>query len=223
MNLYSIVNNPSSVKGLIKVSILSSLLISVIYFLAYGLMAILITNKFRTKEYIITNSEKYHTLEVDEKGFLVNPDNYRLPEAKTHINKFHELFWNYNQENYEENISKSLLLADSSVKKIYISLKRSGYYGKIVTQDLKQNLQIRNVKINPKDRNSKLYNVNVRGILYVNRTDQKNTFQKYMLRITFKLVSVRRTDKNPHGFLIKNYNVKMKSMKKEWILLYTLA
>ncbi len=136
-------------------------------------------------------------------------DSYRKPEIINHAKTFHKLFWEFDQFSYERKIGESLYLIGATGKQLYLSLKAQGHYSTIESQNLVQKLEIDSIKIDDKS-------VPYQGVLYgklkVNRVYQKSESVDKMTA-TFDLHNVSRTEKNPHGLLIENYNVKTQVIK----------
>ncbi|WP_340200096.1 hypothetical protein [Ascidiimonas sp. W6] len=128
---------------------------------------------------------------------------YREPEVKNHIESFHRLFWNIDQFSMQNDIERSLYLIGNSGKELYLSLKAKGHYTKIKTQNLVQAVFIDSVKINM---DIVPYKAAVYGKLNIRRTDQRNEKTDNFTAF-FDLLNVTRTDENPHGLLIENYDV----------------
>jgi len=136
-------------------------------------------------------------------------DSYRKPEIISHSRTFHKLFWEFDQFNYEKKIGKSLYLIGTTGKELYLSLKAQGHYSRIESQNLTQKLEIDSIKIEDQ---SLPYKGIVYGKLKVKRTYQKSESADKIIA-TFDLHNVSRTEKNPHGLLIENYNVRTQAIK----------
>lgn len=215
MNIKSIVNNPTSVKSLIKTSIIASIIIVLIYLISYTTFTVMVHSKFRDNEYIMSNVDELNSLDVDEKGFLIYPDKLRLPEVRNHVRMFHDSFWTFDKDNYEENIQSVLPLGGKSIRKIYNDLLKTGYFDKMTTQSLSQKLKIKKIRIKPRAKGSNFNRVRLFGLLVVKRSDQRRVSIKSRFIANFNVVESVRTDDNPHGLLIKNYEVKMIKLRQK--------
>jgi conjugative transposon TraK protein len=127
---------------------------------------------------------------------------YRRPEIKSHVRTFHNLFWTYDQYNYNQRLDKSFQLIGNSGKQLYLRLKAEGHYTKLVNQNLEQKLTIDSVLVDDK---SYPYRSVVYGSLLLTRGDQDTRANNRFVS-SCVLYNVGRTEKNPHGLLIKNYN-----------------
>lgn len=156
------------------------------------------------------------TTELREKVFILSSDgsaimakgmtnkkllSYRLPEIKSHLKSFHNLFWSIDQFNYRNNLNQSFSLIGDSGKALYARLNAEGHFSKIVNQNLTQTILIDSITINDK---SYPYQGSVHGKLEVKREDQQ-TKSTSNFKSNCVLINVARTEENPHGLLIKNY------------------
>ncbi|QCX00658.1 hypothetical protein FGM00_11275 [Aggregatimonas sangjinii] len=199
MNLNSLKDIPTSF-ALAKKAIIMCFITTTLLVLGSLSWAFYVTKNFAETAYILTD----HGQMALAKGLTSSEvDDYRLPEIKSHIYTFHRLFWNIDQFLVDRNMNIAMNLTGESGKQLYLTLKAKGHYTKIKTQNLIQNLQIDSVSV---DANSKPYKAAVYGKLKVSRTDQQgrrtDRFTAY-----FDLHNVARTDLNPHGLLIENYDV----------------
>lgn len=207
MDLKSLKDIPTSF-ALAKRAIIMSLAVSLIVSLGSLIWANQMSKKFGEKAYIITDRGQTALAQGISSSEL---SGYRLPEVKNHIKKFHRLFWNIDQFNMQTNTEESLYLIGSTGKELYLSLKAKMHYTRIKTQNLVQNLTIDSMKI---DMDISPYKAAVYGKLNIKRTDQEN--EKTDLFVAyFDLMDVARTDENPHGLLIENYDVTTQAVVEE--------
>lgn len=199
MDLKSLKDIPTSF-ALAKRAIILSLTVSLIIGVGSLSWALYISKNFAETAYIITDTGQTALAKGISSAELLS---YRSPEVKNHIEKFHRLFWNIDQFNMQKDIERSLYLIGSTGKELYLSLKAKGHYTKIKTQNLVQTLYIDSMKINM---DMAPYKAAVYGKLNIKRTDQLNE-KTDMFVAFFDLMDVARTDENPHGLLIENYDV----------------
>ena len=69
-------------------------------------------------------------------------------EAKSHVKRFHELFFTLSPDKdaIEGNIKRSLFLADRSAFNYYKDLSEKGYYNRIISGNINQTVEIDNVQ-----------------------------------------------------------------------------
>ena len=69
-------------------------------------------------------------------------------EAKSHVKRFHELFFTLSPDKdaIEGNIKRSLFLADRSAFNYYKDLSEKGYYNRIISGNINQTVEIDSVK-----------------------------------------------------------------------------
>ncbi len=154
------------------------------------------------KAYIITESGQLALANSITQGEF---SNFREPEIKNHIKLFHEAFWNIDQFSMESNISRALNLIGNSGRQLYLSMKAQGHYLKITNQNLVQSISSDSILI---DTRREPYKCAYFGKLKIKRTDQlKEQIENFSAY--FDMHNVSRTDLNPHGLLIENYDAKV--------------
>jgi len=204
MDLKSLKNIPTSF-ALAKLAILLSLSTSVIVVLGSLAWVFYVTTHFAETAYILTENGQMALA----KGITsTEVDNYRRPEIKSHIYTFHRLFWNIDQVIGERDMNIALNLAGNNVKQLYLTLKANGHYGKMKSQNLVQNLHVESIEIVD---STYPYKATLIGELTVSRTDQ-DTRSRDKFTATMTVKNVTRTDINPHGLLIENYDVVTKEI-----------
>lgn len=72
----------------------------------------------------------------------------RPVEAKSHVRRFHELFFTLSPEKgaIESNIKRSLFLADKTAFNYYKDLAEKGYYNRVISGNVTQTVEIDSVK-----------------------------------------------------------------------------
>ena len=127
----------------------------------------------------------------------------RPVEAKAHIEKFHEYFFTLSPDDkaIESTVSKALYLSDESAKKEYKNLKENGFYNEVISGNVSQNILIDSVSLNF---NTYPYLAVCYGKIEVIRTSSV-TLRKLVSQCALR--DVVRSDNNPHGFLIENWQV----------------
>ncbi|WP_200979787.1 conjugative transposon protein TraK [Echinicola sp. 20G] len=122
-------------------------------------------------------------------------------EAKDHIKMFHHYFFTLAPDENQINnqLSKSLYLADGSAKTAYDNLKEKGYYQRIVAANISQDIKMDSIRL---DTNAYPYGFIYYGTQTIVRSSSvltRNLVTKGRLR------EVRRSDNNPHGLLIERW------------------
>ncbi len=208
MNIKSLKDIPTSF-ALAKKAMAICLVTSLALTIGCLSWAFYVTRHFAETAYILTENGQMALA----KGISSTEiDLYRTPEIKSHIYTFHRLFWNIDQFVVERNMNTALSMTGHSGKQVYMSLKASGHYSKIKSQNLVQTLQIDSLDL---DDTKTPYEAAVYGKLTVKRTDQEKNQKVDLFKATFNLHNVARTDENPHGLLIENYEPDTREMPKK--------
>ncbi len=124
-------------------------------------------------------------------------------EARAHIRWFHELFFTLvpDGQAIEYNVQQALFLADNSVLEFYKTRKENGYYQKLVGAGIINEIKVDSVKVNMEDYP---YIARTYATTSVMRT---SSVTYYQLETQCQLVNCPRSDRNPHGFIIENWEV----------------
>ena len=178
------------VKYLSFVAILGSLFLS-----GYlGMKAIQATRAAQERIYILAEGKALEAFSSTKKE--------NIPvEARDHVTMFHHYFFSLSpDENFiREQITKSLYLADASAKKVYDNLRERGYYSEIVSANMNQTLETDSVVVSTE---SYPFEFRFYGKQKIIRTTSVVTRS---LITSGRLRHIDRTDQNPHGFLIENW------------------
>ena len=69
-------------------------------------------------------------------------------EAKSHVKRFHELFFTLSPDKdaIESNVRRSLFLADKSAYNYYKDLSEKGYYNRVISGNINQTVEIDSMK-----------------------------------------------------------------------------
>ena len=104
----------------------------------------------------------------------------RPVEAKSHVRRFHELFFTLSPEKgaIESNIKRSLFLADKTAFNYYKDLAEKGYYNRVISGNVTQTVEIRESSLT------------VRSLV-----------------TSCRLLNATRSDNNPHGFIIEAFTI----------------
>lgn len=127
----------------------------------------------------------------------------RPVEAKEHIRRFHELFFTLSPDKsaIESNIRRALYLADKTAYNYYKDLGEKGYYNRIISANINQVIQIDSIEC---DFNNYPYRAVTYGRQKIIR--ESNVTER-SLTTKCDLINSVRSDNNPHGFTLENFEV----------------
>lgn len=127
----------------------------------------------------------------------------RPVEAKEHIRRFHELFFTLSPDKsaIESNIRRALYLADKTAYNYYKDLGEKGYYNRIISANINQVIQIDSIEC---DFNNYPYRAVTYGRQMIIR--ESNVTER-SLTTKCDLINSVRSDNNPHGFTLENFEV----------------
>lgn len=128
----------------------------------------------------------------------------RPVEAREHVKRFHELFFTLAPEKsaIESNIQRALVLADRSAFNYYKDLSEKGYYNRVISGNIIQNIQVDSVVCNFNVYPYDIYTYAKQMIIRESNITERN------LITNCKLLNSSRSDNNPHGFFIEGFDVK---------------
>ncbi len=124
-------------------------------------------------------------------------------EAREHIRRFHEHFFTLapDDRHIQASIGKALYLADNSAKRQYDNLKEQNYYTGIVSGNISQEIITDSIAV---DFESIPYRFVYRGRQEITRP---TSVVIRSLVCEGALREVRRSENNPHGFLIERWKI----------------
>ena len=127
----------------------------------------------------------------------------RPVEAKSHVRRFHELFFTLSPEKgaIESNIKRSLFLADKTAFNYYKDLAEKGYYNRVISGNVTQTEEIDSVKC---DFDQYPYKVNTYARQLIVR---ESSLTVRSLVTSCRLLNATRSDNNPHGFIIEAFTI----------------
>lgn len=133
-------------------------------------------------------------------------------EARDHIRMFHHYFFTLDPDDkvIQSNITKALYLADASAKRQYDDLKEHRYYSNIISGNISQEVFIDSISIDV-DHHPLYFRCYARQkLIRTTSVVTRSLITEGYLR------NVSRSDNNPHGFLIENWNtLENKDIKTE--------
>ena len=127
----------------------------------------------------------------------------RPAEAREHVRRFHELFFNLSPDKsaIEHNINRALILSDKSAYNYYSDYSEKGYYNRIISGNINQVCQVDSVVC---DFNNYPYTATTYAKQMIIR--ESNVTQRTLVT-TCRLSNVSRSDDNPNGFIIEGFNI----------------
>ena len=130
-------------------------------------------------------------------------DAYRDLEVKDHIERFHELMFNLspNSESIKRNLDRALVMSDKSAYDYWSDLSERGFYSRIVSANISQEIVIDSVKV---DMSAYPYQAKTYAKVFMLR---ESNITAYDFESSCRLVDVERSPSNPHGLMIEKFRV----------------
>ncbi|GHT02144.1 conjugative transposon protein TraK [Bacteroidia bacterium] len=127
----------------------------------------------------------------------------RPVEAKEHVKRFHELFFTLSPDKnaIESNIKRALFLVDKSAFGYYKDLQEKGYYNRIISGNINQNLQVDSVAFNFDAYPYKAV-THARQLII-----RESNITERSLVTRCDLINSVRSDNNPHGFTMEKFEI----------------
>ncbi len=136
----------------------------------------------------------------------------RPVEAKDHIGRFHELFFTLSPDKdaIEHNINRALYLSDKSAFTIYKDLVESGYFNRVISGNVTQRIWLDSISCN-------FGNYPYEAMVYARQhIIRETTVTERRLITSCRLRNTSRSDNNPHGFILENFNIKENEDMSTW-------
>ena len=127
----------------------------------------------------------------------------RPVEARDHVKRFHELFFTLSpdKEAIESNIQRALFLVDKSAFAYYKDLTEKGYYNRIISGNINQTIAVDSVVCNFDH-----YPYQVAAYARQMIIRESNITERSLVT-RCNLINSVRSDNNPHGFIMENFEV----------------
>jgi len=124
-------------------------------------------------------------------------------EAREHVKRFHELFFTLSPDKQaiENNIRRALFLVDRSAFAYYKDLQEKGYFNRVVSSNIIQNLQVDSVSCNFNSYPYKVVTYARQLIIRESNITERNLITRC------NLINSVRSDNNPHGFMMEAFEV----------------
>jgi conjugative transposon TraK protein len=127
----------------------------------------------------------------------------RPVEAREHIKRFHELFFTLSPDKnaIESNIRRALFLVDKSAFGYYKDLQEKGYYNRIISGNINQNIQVDSIVCN-------FDTYPYKAVTYARQMIiRESNITERSLVTRCNLINSVRSDNNPHGFIMENFEI----------------
>lgn len=122
-------------------------------------------------------------------------------EGMSHVNMFHSLFFNLppDEKFISDNITKAMYLIDESGMKLYKDMREQQVYNQIVVNGM-----ILSVKADSIHYNTNSGEFNYYG---TQRIERPTSITRRRLISQGRLKRIKRSENNPHGFIIYDYKI----------------
>ena len=127
----------------------------------------------------------------------------RPVEAREHVKRFHELFFTLSPDKnaIESNIRRALFLVDRSAFGYYKDLQEKGYYNRIISGNINQNLQVDSIVCS-------FDTYPYRAATYARQLIiRESNITERSLVTRCNLINSVRSDNNPHGFTMEAFEI----------------
>jgi len=144
-------------------------------------------------------------------AYQIAANKNRRAEAKAQVRDFHFLLYNItpNPKEVEKSLNSLLLLGDGSVK-AFLDKRGDKYYKKLISQDVEIKYQSDSIKVN-----MEIYPY--KAVQYGKEVIQSNAgLMIKNLLTSCELREIARTDENPHGLQVSNFQV-LKNERLEFV------
>jgi conjugative transposon TraK protein len=127
----------------------------------------------------------------------------RPVEAREHVKRFHELFFTLSPDKsaIESNIRRALFLVDKSAFGYYKDLQEKGYYNRVISGNINQNLQVDSILCNFDTYPYKVATYARQLII------RESNITERSLVTRCNLINSVRSDNNPHGFTMGAFEI----------------
>ena len=125
-------------------------------------------------------------------------------EAREHVKRFHELFFTLSPDKkaIESNIQRAMVLCDKTAFNYYKDLAEKGYYNRIISGNIIQNVIVDSIRCNFE---TYPYQVSTYARQIIIR--ESNLTERSLIT-TCQLLNTSRSEDNPHGFFMENFEIK---------------
>ena len=149
------------------------------------------------------------TVYVVDKGSTImasiaQGDVQRDLEVEDHVRRFHELMFNLapSTESQKRNLEQALHMADRSAYDYWQDQSEAGYYARLVSANISQEIQIDSVQFSMQEYP---YPARLYGKVYLTRESNITAFSFIS---ECRLSDVTRSRSNPHGLMVEKFAVR---------------
>lgn len=174
-----------------------SVVASFVFALVVGVIAFNYSEQQRQKIYVLDQGKSLLlALQTDA---ILSKD----IEIRDHVTRFHELMFTLSpqKQTISENLDRALNLADKSAYDYSQDLAEKGYYSRLVSANISQQMLVDSVVFQG---SGYPYQVKTYARQYVVR---ESTLSEYSFVSSCQLVNSSRSDVNPHGLMIEKFRV----------------
>lgn len=185
-----------SFKGLNMLTLVCVCL-SFIFSLVVGLAALNYAERQREKIYVLDQGKSL-LLALQTDAVMS-----KELEIKDHVSRFHELMFTLSpqKKTIQENLDRAFNLADKSAYEYSQDLAEKGYYSRLVSANISQQMIVDSVVFQG---NGYPYQVKTFARQYVIR---ESTMSEYAFVSSCQVLNASRSDVNPHGLIIEKFVV----------------
>ena len=182
-----------------QIRLFGIVMVSLCAFIAIGavVLSLNFAEKQREKIYVLDNGKSLML------ALSQDMSQNRPAEAREHVRRFHELFFSLSPDKsaIEHNINRALILSDKSAYNYYSDYSEKGYYNRIISGNINQVCQVDSVVC---DFNNYPYVARTYARQMIIR--ESNVTQRSLVTVC-RLTNSSRSDDNPNGFIIENFNI----------------
>ena len=185
-----------SFKGLSRLTVVS-VAMSLVFATVVGVSALVYAEKQREKIYVLDQGKSL-LLALQTDAVMS-----KEIEVKDHVTRFHELMFTLSpqKQTIQENLDRAFNLADRSAYEYSQDLAEKGYYSRLVSANISQQMMVDSVVFQD---NGYPYQVKTFARQYVVR---ESNISEYSFVSECQLINSSRSDVNPHGLLIEKFKV----------------
>ena len=171
---------------------ISAVALSVAFCVIVLIVAFNFAQNERRQIYVLNGGVPYTAQQTDKS---INLD----VEAKAHVTRFHELFFNLPPDDkyIQQSIEKAMYMVDESGLAQYNTLKERGFYNNIIAASATFHIMTDSIH----------FNAETMKFTYFGRQriERKTSILYRELITEGDIIEVQRTENNPHGLIITNY------------------
>lgn len=186
----------NSFKGLSRLAVVS-VVMSLVFSLVIGVSALRYAERQREKIYILDQGKSL-LLALQTDAVMS-----KEIEVKDHVTRFHELMFTLSPQKQaiQESLDRAFNLADRSAYEYSQDLAEKGYYSRLVSANISQQMLVDSVVFLG---NSYPYQVKTYARQYVIR---ESTMSEYAFVSSCQVLNASRSDVNPHGLIVEKFVV----------------